>query len=71
MHDMCNWEIDLKTFTSQDTYKSTKIPLKDTKWHMWFNTTNKWTVQLLYGINRHIYSMITCVSIIYTEPCIC
>jgi hypothetical protein len=25
MHDMCNWEIDLEIFTSQDTYRTTKF----------------------------------------------
>jgi hypothetical protein len=31
---------------------------------MWSNTTNKWTVQVFHGINRHIYSMVTRVPII-------
>jgi hypothetical protein len=38
---------------------------------MWSDTTNNWVIQVFHGINRHIYSKVTRVSIIHTEPCIC
>jgi hypothetical protein len=56
MHNMCNREINLETFTSQDTYRTTKIAWKDLRWHLWSDTTIMRVVHVFHGISQCIYS---------------
>jgi hypothetical protein len=71
VHIMCNWEINFETLTSQNKGWTTKVSWTHLRWYLWSCSTIIWTIQVLHGPNRRIHKMVSCMSIIDTEPCLC